>query len=85
MTVRAKFKVQSIERVEAYGGEAVTIKMGPVYSSSPDSENHAFWKATPSGNIILSVINPEAAAQFELGKEYYIDFTLTPAKELAQV
>ncbi len=52
------------------------IKMIPVYSAS--EENKKFFEATPSGMIELGVVNPEAAKQFEQGKEYYID--ISPAE-----
>lgn len=75
MSVRAKFKVDSIERSKHYGegSEMQTIKMTPVYGNS--EENKKFYAASPSGQIHLGTINPEAAKQFELGKEYYVDFT----------
>lgn len=50
-----------------------TIEMSPVTDGSP--EDKAFHNATPLGKIELSTINPEAAAQFELEKLYYVDFT----------
>jgi hypothetical protein len=53
--------------------ELKTIVMSPVGANNP--ENATFWKYTPSGEIKLGTINPEAWQQFELGKEYYIDFT----------
>jgi hypothetical protein len=86
MAVRAKFKVTSVEYTESYyekgGPPLATISMTPVYSNDPESENHKFWKASPSGQLKLGTINPEAAKQFELGKEYYLDFTpATPAGE----
>jgi len=88
MSVRAKFKVRLIER-STYSrskkdGDGVdrlvdyemqTIVLSPVYSNDPSSENRAFWNATPSGEIKLGTINMEAAKHFELGREYYIDFT----------
>jgi hypothetical protein len=45
----------------------------PVTSGSP--ENDAFYKYTPAGKLELSTINAEAAAGFEVGKAYYLDFT----------
>jgi hypothetical protein len=33
-----------------------------------------FWDASPSGGLTLGTINPAAWEQFELGKEYYLDF-----------
>jgi hypothetical protein len=81
MAVRVKFVVQSIERQLSYGNgkEVHTIKMAPVYSQDPESENRKFWEATPSGSLLLGVVNAEAVEQFELGKSYYLDFT--PAGE----
>lgn len=75
--VRAKFKVDSIERSK-YGSdtEIQNVKLSAVYGGDKSSEeNKKFWKYTPTGNIALGTINAEAAAYFELGKEYYIDFT----------
>jgi hypothetical protein len=69
MSVRAKFRVNHIERA----GDGQTIQLHPVYSGSP--ENEAFFKATPGGQISLYCVNPEANEQFALGKEFYIDFT----------
>lgn len=46
-------------------------------SGSP--ENKQFYKWTPSGSIILSTINPNAAKEFAEGKEYYVDFTVADA------
>lgn len=76
MSVRAKFKVQSITRQQhwdASKGEIQTIKLAPVTSGS--AENASFYAATPTGSIELATVNGEAAAQFTLGGEFYIDFT----------
>lgn len=75
MAVRAKFQVTSITE-HAYGDRRMkTIKMQPVFSSEEGSENKRFWEASPNGEIRLGTINMDAAAQFELNGEYYIDFT----------
>lgn len=73
--IRAKFTVQSIESTLWGKEEIKSIKLNPVYSSDLNSENGKFWKASPSGDIRLGTINPEASSQFELGAEYYVDFT----------
>ena len=89
MTVRAKFKVQKIEaslsmretgeknehnRPVYAHAEMRTIKLSPVYSDVPGSENKAFWAASPSGSIELGTINQQAWEAFELGGEYYVTF-----------
>lgn len=89
MAVRAKFKVNKIERqnysraIRQENGnytsqeeEMQTIVLAPVYrNGDPEHENTKFWNASPAGEIRLGTINAAAAAYFELGAEYYIDFT----------
>ncbi len=56
--------------------ELRTLEFSPVYANNdPKHENSKFWDASPSGKIELGTVNPEAWSQFELGEEYYIDFT----------
>lgn len=43
----------------------------------PGNENKSFWEATPSGEITLTITNPEAAFKFVPGTAYYVDFTST--------
>jgi hypothetical protein len=94
--VRAKFKVDSIQRtmssraVKNEDGttryepcEMRTIVMTPVHGGNdPDHENAKFWQYTPSGRVELGCVNLAAAEVFELGEEYYIDFTPAGDTEL---
>lgn len=69
MTVRAKFEVKDV----VPGQDAATeVVLWPVTGGSP--ENEAFYAATPGGGIELVAMNPAAAAYFEPGKAYYVDF-----------
>jgi hypothetical protein len=68
MAVRAKFQVLG---VDAEKGE---VSLSTVVSSDPESENAQFFAATPNGQIQLRIVKPEVVAQFENGKEYYVDF-----------
>ena len=93
MTVRAKFQLQTIESSmmsrsvrQPDGSLAVervemrTLVLRPVYGNAdPEHENSRFWAATPSGEIRLGTINPDAWRHFEIDKAYYIDFT--PAED----
>lgn len=81
MNIRAKFKVDAKESVLMNNVEAVTVKMTPVFPKAENGktenehENKTFWKYTPGGEFRMFTINKAAADYFELGKEYYIDFT----------
>ena len=75
MTVRAKFKVQSITESKHWDstkGNLFTIAMHPVSSGS--EENKVFFEATPSGEIKMAVQN-EVGRMFPVGAEFYVDFT----------
>lgn len=69
LMTRAKFTV--VSKTQTLDG--FRVHMLPVTSGS--EENKAFYEWTPSGSIDLGTINPVAAEQLELGKEYYVDFT----------
>jgi hypothetical protein len=77
--VRAKFYVSTLTKQKMYNGQdgiGVVVKLNPVISGS--DENKDFYKLSPSGSIELGTVNESAAAQFEIGKEYYVDFTPAP-------
>ncbi len=44
-------------------------------NADPDHENTKFWEATPSGEFRFGTVNKAAWEQFQLGEEYYVDFT----------
>lgn len=69
MTVRAKFKVESVTRHETDG----SVKLIPVTSGS--EENEEFFKWTPYGSIEMGVVNEDVLERFVPGKEVYVDFT----------
>ncbi len=75
MSVRAKFYVSSLKQTKMGMGSEVgtVIELYPVMNGS--DENKEFYKYTPSGKLELGTVNEEAAKQFEIGKEYYVDFT----------
>lgn len=88
MSVVAKFRVLSLtstnydkpqyDEQKRYTGsikqEMRTIKLVPVYSEDPNSENKKFWDASPSGEINLGTVNPAAWGYFDLEGEYLITF-----------
>lgn len=84
VSVRAKFKCISITEREGWGGVKIMrdVKMSPVTGGS--DENKKFFASTPSGELTVGCTNVEATQQFEVGKEYYVDFTPAEAPVAAQ-
>lgn len=73
--VRAKLKLTKIcTTAWSPGHESQTLRFEAQYDTSIP-EDQRFQMATPSGNCELMIDNPAARAQFELGKDYYVDFT----------
>jgi hypothetical protein len=72
---RAKFNVSSIKKIKmGQGGDTGSvIELYPVVGGSDDNEK--FYQYTPSGKIELGTVNENASKLFEIGKEYYVDFT----------
>ena len=89
--IRAKFQVDEITRTASskYNNETRksdpcelhTLKMSPVRPGDEDSENKAFWDATPSGKLELMMVNPETVAGINPGDEFYVE--LTPCDSVA--
>lgn len=79
MSIRAKFFVQSITTSKSWSGPGLmgTVLLQPVTDGS--EENRKFYEATPGGKIELGTVNSEALKQFNIGDEFYIDFT--PARK----
>lgn len=72
--VRAKLRCTSIEDF----GQSKKIKLAVVYDPTANGEDANFTKATPSGEVWMTVDNPAASIQFEAGKCYYLDFSEAP-------
>lgn len=49
-----------------------TVHLNASYSPDPNTENYAFWSATPVGNAILKVMG-EQVKTYEVGTFWYID------------
>lgn len=72
--VRAKFVVTKVAKWQ-YG--AIEVTLAPQYDTSIE-EDRRFSKYTPQGSITLTIDNPTASDYLELGKAFYVDFTLAP-------
>lgn len=78
--VRAKFRCTRKTSSTSSNG------YGPAPSTPVDTEevelmavmgddNKEWSKWTPSGSLKMQINNPDAIAQFEVGKDYFLDFT----------
>lgn len=70
MTARCKFMVQSETR---YGHGARQFKLSTVYDNALSQEDRAFSKATPQGEIVVTIDNPAVLDVFQPGKYVYVD------------
>lgn len=66
MSVKAKFKVDSI----THFANQRAVQLSPVHGDSP--ENKTWSQYTPSGQLTMTITNPDAYNQFEAGKEYIL-------------
>lgn len=74
--MRAKFRINHIDkRIDT----AETLYLNPVcankYPADGYDENNTYAKFSPSGMLQLTVANPNLIGEFEVGQEYYLDFT----------
>ena len=74
MTIRAKFFVTEVAKT-TYGGR---VKLSAV---TRGQDNKIWASATPSGSIEMSIRNELAIEQFDVGKEYFVDFSPAPTGE----
>ena len=75
MKVQARFWVKEIthHHTPLPEGLYAVVKLAAAYNSGKGNESWS--KATPSGDIVMAITNPAAAAAFELGKQYTVEFT----------
>lgn len=88
MSVRCKLYVTSLETFSSPPKTGI-VKMSAVYKNKPNVngnaclENHVFGQYTPNATLQMNIQNPDAFAQFEPGKEFYVDFSPAPVEESA--
>jgi len=80
---RAKFRCVSIT-LQGKDRAPCSVKLSAVYPDAEKDgyahdENHAFFNATPYGEITMNIQNPYGAEMFQPGDSYYVDFTPAPS------
>jgi hypothetical protein len=73
--VRAKFQCLEVKHLHQTdpNGVHVEVRLAPVYGNGEDNKSWSKW--TPAGELKMTITNPSAAEQFDIGKTYYLDFT----------
>lgn len=71
--VRGKFTVSEVAHVD-WSKDARKITFRAVHDQTTE-ENRRYAKATPSGQIVMTVDNPPASDFLALGKTFYVDFS----------
>ncbi len=71
MAIRAKFMVSQVTK-HADGSEGIQAYAA---NGRANTANAAWAKATPGGNLTMTINNPEAHGQLLPGKYYFLDIT----------
>jgi hypothetical protein len=76
--MRAKMRVTTIE---PYGYDGFTLTFSAVrkseaYPLDGSDENNTYARWTPSAELRIDITNPNLKGKFEVGQEFYLDFTL---------
>lgn len=84
MTVQAMFYVKEINHRATHqpGDVNVEVKMGAAFGGylagvkqiGPEGGNSDWSKYTPSGDLSITITNPAAIEQFEIGAVYSLTF-----------
>lgn len=79
MTVRAMFYVKEINHRATGDASSVNVevKMGAAFGTYLNGlpEGNGDWsKWTPSGDLSITITNPDAVEQFEVGEVYSLTF-----------
>lgn len=74
--MRAKFRINAVGKSE----NAETLRFSAVGSDKPygpngESEDNTFARFTPSGELTMSITNPDLLGKFTQGDVFYLDFT----------
>lgn len=74
--IQALFQVNDVLERKATDGSVSSqiVRLNAVYAPDPKNVNHAFWKATPTGSMEMTINNPSAFDAFVPGGKYLLTF-----------
>lgn len=74
MAIKAKFFVIEIKHLHIHTPDEVMAEIELQAVTQTNEGNTSWSKYTPSGNIRMTVTNPNAIAAFEIGQSYSLTF-----------
>jgi hypothetical protein len=74
--IQALFQVHDVLERKAADGSVTSqiVRLGAAYAPDPNNVNHAFWLATPTSSLEMTISNPSAFDAFVPGKQYLLTF-----------
>jgi hypothetical protein len=73
--MRAKFQVTKVVRSETSESLSFSAVGADKYGPNGENEDSDFARWTPSGQLHMSVTNPDLLGKFNEGEKYYLDFS----------
>lgn len=77
--MRAKLKISCIVSYPENEPTQQTLTFCAVgrsqYPEDGSDENNTFARWTPTANLTMCITNPALLGQFQVGQQYYVDFT----------
>lgn len=76
-TMRAKMRVTSVLKMEG-GNEKVAmtcVAKSTSYPADGTDEDNSFAKWSPSGDLSITISNPDLHGKLVPGQKFYLDFT----------
>jgi hypothetical protein len=80
MAVRAKFRVDHIDQYGPQFNDQATVVASATNVKDGDNKDWSKW--SPSGQLTLSITNPDAAKFFRPGQVLWVDFSEVEAEAL---
>jgi hypothetical protein len=81
MPVRAKFRcTEKADRATSYGATSQPTSAHVTLTPVSGPENKPWSQYTPCGQIQMQIDNPTAFNEFQVGKDYFVDFTPAPVE-----
>ena len=75
-TMRAKLQVSAVNKPYDGAEEVVMFPVtGKPFGPEGESEDNTYAKWSPSGELKLTITNPNLHGKFSVGQKFYADFT----------